>query len=309
MNIVLIGEEAAGLHTLRALAGSNHRIVAVMASPAKGAMPRSTVWSVAHKMGYPTWPAYLVKDPTFAETIRSEEVDILLSVHSLFVIESRVLEAPGIGCFNLHPGPLPRYAGLNPISWALYRGEKRHGITLHRMTPQIDAGPIAYQESLAVGETDTALSLTSKCVKAGVPLVLQLLETASTDPGAIPLVEQDLGQREYFGAAVPQSGRLSWLRPARDVVNLVRAFDFFPYASPWGHPRTSAGNLEIGIVKAVGTGQSSADAPGTVGHCVESGVHVACADEWIVVTQVMVNGRCVAARDVLKPGDRFDTEC
>src|SRR5438876_2368799 len=177
MNVLLVGEESAGIQTLKALARSDHRLVAVLASPAKSALGCATVRTVAEKLGYPTWPAKLVKNPSFANTVRSENVDIILNVHSLFIINDKVLDAPRIGSFNLHPGPLPRYAGLNAVSWALYRGERTHGVTLHKMVPEIDAGPIVFQEFFPIEENDTALSLSGKCVKAGMALVTRLLET------------------------------------------------------------------------------------------------------------------------------------
>src|SRR6266545_7057665 len=159
LNILLVGEESAGIQMLRAIARSDHRVVAVMASPSKQTSGGATLWSVAEKMGYPTWPARRVKEASFANTVRSEGVDIILNVHSLHIIHKDVLEAARIGSFNLHPGPLPRYAGLNAVSWALYRGERTHGVTLHKMVAEIDAGPIVYQSLFPIEESDTALSL------------------------------------------------------------------------------------------------------------------------------------------------------
>src|SRR5262245_51644527 len=108
MNVILAGEESAGIQTLKALARSDHRIVAVMASPTKKSLSSSTLWEVAERMGLPTWPSSLVKDPAFAGRIRDAEIDIILNAHSLFVMRGEVAEAPRIGSFNLHPGPLPR---------------------------------------------------------------------------------------------------------------------------------------------------------------------------------------------------------
>lgn len=305
MNVLLVGEESAGIQVLKAVAQSGHRIVAVLASPAKKTIGGMTLWNVAKKLGYSTWPANLVKDPNFANKVCSERIDILLNVHSLFIINPAVLNAPRFGSFNLHPGPLPRYAGLNAVSWALYRGERTHGVTLHQMAPEIDAGPIVYQSCFNIEEGDTALSLTAKCVKMGVALVLQLLETASINPGAIPLLSQDLTKREYFGTEVPEDGLLRWSRPARDIVNFVRACDFFPFPSPWGCPRARMGVQEVALVKASLTGQQCDALPGTVGQVVGSGIQVACADEWILTHNLMVKERCINATDILKPGDRL----
>lgn len=306
MNILLVGEESAGIQTLRALARSKHRIVAVMASPSRPSLGGLSVWTVAENLGYPTWPAELVRDPAFATKVRSEAVDIILNTHSLFIINREVVSASRVGSFNMHPGPLPRYAGLNAVSWAIYRGETRHGVTLHQIVPQIDAGPIVYQAIFDLEASDTALTLTAKCVKAGVALILRLLEAASMSCAAIPLVPQDLTQREYFGAKIPREGRLSWALQAWEIVNFVRACDFFPFASPWGHPRTKLTGQEIAIVKASLTGEPCDAWPGTVGQVVGSGVYLACTDEWICVSKLLVGGRYLNSADVLRPGDRLE---
>ena len=73
----------------------------------------------------PILPSTSVRDPEFAEWMRSEEIDLLLNVHSLYVIHADLVAAPRTGSFNLHPGPLPEYAGLNAPSWAIYHGESR----------------------------------------------------------------------------------------------------------------------------------------------------------------------------------------
>ena len=301
MNILLVGEEAAGIQMLRALGQTEHRIVGVMASSSKKGNGGPTMWNVAQTLGYTTWPAQLVKDPEFASQVAREKVDILLNVHSLFIIQGAVVAAPRLGSFNLHPGPLPRYAGLNAVSWAIYRGEKTHGVTVHKMVPEIDSGPIVYQAFFPIEETDTALSLSSKCVKEGLVLMLRLLKQAAENPEGIPFQAQDLAQREYFGREVPEGGRLSWARPAREVVNFVRACDYYPFQSPWGHPRATVGEREIAIVKASLTGKACQAIPGTLGETASPGVNVACLDEWILVQHVIVEGKHARAADVLQP--------
>lgn len=307
MNILLVAEESAGIQLLRALAQSNHRIVAVMASPAKRGTDRATVWRVAETLGYPTWSAGLVKDPDFASTVRSEKVDIILNVHSLHIIHKEVINAPRIGSFNLHPGPLPAYAGLNTVSWAIYRGESTYGVTVHKMEPEVDTGPIISQSFFTIEANDTALSLYSKCIRAGLALLLQLLETASVDPGAIPLVPQDLTKRQYFGKAIPEHGRLKWSRPAHEIVNFVRACDYYPFPSPWGYPWARRGDQDIAIVQASLTGKACDAIPGTVAEAEgSSGVYIACADEWILASRLMMNGQRIDAVGVLRPRERLD---
>jgi methionyl-tRNA formyltransferase len=309
VNILLVGEESAGIQTLRALADSDHRIVAVMASPSKNNGGLANLWETAEKLGYQTWLSKRVKDPSFADEVRAAEVDVILNIHSLFIINKEVVNAPRIGCFNMHPGPLPRYAGLNAVSWAIYRGETSHGVTIHKMEPGIDTGPVVYQELFDIDDADTGLKLSAKCIRSGITLVLRLMETASADPAAIPLTPQDLAEREYFGREVPYDGRLFWSLPAREIVNFVRACDFFPFHSPWGHPQTILGTMsgaqEIGVVKACLTGERCDVSPGTVGDVVRPGVKIACGDEWILVNKLKVEGRYVNSADALKQGSRL----
>jgi methionyl-tRNA formyltransferase len=309
VNILLVGEESAGIQTLRALADSDHRIVAVMASPSKNNGGLANLWETAERLGYQTWLSKLVKDPRFADEVRAAEVDVILNIHSLFIINGEVVSAPRIGCFNMHPGPLPRYAGLNAVSWAIYRGETSHGVTIHKMEPGIDTGHVVYQELFDIDDADTGLTLSARCIRSGIALVLRLMETASTDPAAIPLTPQDLTKREYFGREIPYEGRLFWSLPAREIVNFVRACDFFPFHSPWGHPQTVLGTMsgaqEIGVVKARLTGERRHKPPGTVGEFVGPGVKIACGDEWIIVNKLKVEGRYVNSADVLEPGNRL----
>jgi UDP-4-amino-4-deoxy-L-arabinose formyltransferase/UDP-glucuronic acid dehydrogenase (UDP-4-keto-hexauronic acid decarboxylating) len=174
------------------------------------------------------------------------------------------------------------------------------------MTAGIDTGPIVYQSLFGIKSADTALTLYAKCTKEGVALLLRLLETASRDENAIPLLPQDLTQRQYFGKEAPENGRLNWSRQAREIVNLARACDYYPFPSPWGSPRARLGEREIGVIKARLTGELCDAAPGTVGRIAWPAVQVACADEWIWVDKALVGGRYRPAADILQSGARLD---
>jgi methionyl-tRNA formyltransferase len=303
MNVLLIGEESAGIQMLGAVLQSGHRLVAVMASPPGIPSATASLWKAAEKLGVQTWPGKLVKDPELAGRLRSEGVDIVLNVHSLYLIHKAVLAAPKIGAFNMHPGPLPRYAGLNAVSWAIYRGETSHGVTVHRMVPEIDAGPIVYQSTFPIEETDSALSIYAKCTREGIGLMLRLLEVAANDPAGIPSTAQNVEEREYFGKGVPEDGRISWCWPAERIVNFVRACDYFPFRSPWGSPRTLLGAGEIAILKAVRTRVPCLEAPGMVGELNTRGALVASADEWVLVQKLKIGRSAQKPQELLRSGD------
>jgi methionyl-tRNA formyltransferase len=300
VNVLLVAEESAGIQVLRALAASPHRVVAAMtAPPTRGG--GATVGGVAEQLGVPVLPSERVRDAETADWMRGEGVDLLLNVHSLYLIAGEVVAAPRIGSFNLHPGPLPEYAGLNTPSWAIYNGERRHGVTVHWMEPGVDTGDIAYAATFDLSENDTGLSVSVRCVREGVPLIERLLETAAADPAAIPKQPQDLSRRRYYKRAeVPDEGRVVWSRPARKIVDHVRAADYFPFASPWGSPTTAIAGRELAILRASTTGEPAGMPPGTVGAVRDGGVLVAAADDWVLVERVQVGvAKPVAAADVL----------
>jgi len=240
-----------------------------------------------------------VSSPDLASRLRSADVDLLLNVHSLFLIHPSVLAAPKIGSFNLHPGPLPEYAGLNVPSWAIYRGESAHGVTLHRMDEGIDTGPVAWQVRFPIDSADTGLSVSGKCVRNGVPLILRLATVAAADPRTIPCSEQDLSRRRYFSAGPPADGRIDWAGRAEEILRFVRAADYAPFQSPWGHPHAQFAGRSVGVAKATGTGVAAADRPGTVVEWNESGAVVAAADELILVQRLWLDGRYLKPSELL----------
>ena len=305
MRILLVGEESAGLNVLRWLLTTDHVVVAVLAGDTTGRT--SSLASAAERLGLRVRSAELVREGGFADWLESERVDLVLNVHSLFLIHPDALDTPTIGCFNLHPGPLPRYAGLNAPSWAIYNGEARHGTTVHWMTQKIDAGPIAYQAFFEITPEDTGLSVTMKCVRLGVPLVSKVVEAAVDGQAAIPRIEQDPRARTYLPPGPPDGGRVSWSAPARRIVDFVRAADYLPFPSPWGHPRTATRSQELEITKASSTGEPTNGAPpGTVGQTPARGVLAAAADEWVLLERVRVAGGATWASEVLRPGMRLE---
>jgi UDP-4-amino-4-deoxy-L-arabinose formyltransferase/UDP-glucuronic acid dehydrogenase (UDP-4-keto-hexauronic acid decarboxylating) len=308
LRVLLVAAEAAGAHVLRVIEAGGFSVAGLLMSSGEGGERPlgSSVAATVKRLGCPVWPARSVRDPAFAETVRAAEVDILINVHSLYVIRGPILDAPRIGSFNMHPGPLPEGAGLNAVSWALYEGRRDHAVTVHWMAAGIDTGAVAYEARMPIEDADTAFTLSAKCVKAGVPLIERLLTTAADDPAAIPSIPQDLTRRQYRGREIPQEGRIDWAKTARETVDFVRACDYGPYPSPWGRPQTTLGGVDVSVLKAARTGMASSAAPGTVGDVSGRGVMVSGDDEWVLVQRLSVNGRGVDAADVLGGHERLD---
>ncbi|GAA4860830.1 methionyl-tRNA formyltransferase [Actinomycetospora straminea] len=302
MDVAIVAEEAAGARALQRVARSDHRPVVVLTASSPD--DAGSVAATAAGLGVPTLPADRVRDPALADDLRARGVDVLLNVHSLHLVRPEVLDAPRLGAFNLHPGPLPECAGLNAPSWAIARGHTEHGVTLHWMEAGIDTGDVVDQVRFPITPDDTGLTVSVRCIGHGQELVDRLL--GHLDAGTVPRHPQDRSARRYFGRGVPHEGRVPWSAPADEVLAFLRACDYGPYPSPWGVPRTSRnGAGEIGIVRAAATGRSSAGhAPGEVDRDDEGPV-VATADTWIRPRRVVVDGRGTDPAEVLAAGDRL----
>jgi methionyl-tRNA formyltransferase len=303
LRLFLAAEEGAGVRALQTVRAAGHQVVGLVCSEAPGGPA-----TVARNVGIPLLGEAEARGEGLAAVLRREQVDLLLNVHSLRILGPEVLEAPAIGCFNLHPGPLPRFAGLNAPSWAIVEGETRYGCSLHWMTAEVDAGPLAYAAAFEVAARETGISLAVKCTKHGLPLVEALLgDAASGGRLAIPAHEQDLAARRYLQPGPPYDGRMAWDAPAARVDAFVRACTYDPYPSPWGTPVTSVAGRTVGIKRLRPTGRAATEAPGTVGEARAEGVEVAAADEWLLVAEVRVDGEAAAPADVLPRGARCDS--
>lgn len=271
--IALVGEEAPGMRLLRSLhsRGCDLRLV----------LSDGPVGRAAAKLGYEVGPADRVTDPSFAS--RLADVDLLLNVHSLHLVTPEVLRAPAIGCLNVHPGPLPEYAGLNTPCWAIYDGAEEYGVTLHWMVPQIDAGAIALERRWPLNGDETGLDLWTRCAEESVALASRFLERMSVRDPDVPKRPQDLGRRTYYGAGPPGRGRIDWRADSRQIERLVRACDLGPFPSPWGRPVASFGGGEAVVLDAEILNGCCAAVPGSLDDLGDGWFRVATADAWMRV--------------------------
>jgi methionyl-tRNA formyltransferase len=304
IRVLLVAEEAAGMKAFQLVERAGHALVAVVTASVHEDRRGATVAQLADLADVQVYDVEAARKAEFATWVRANDIGLLLNVHSLVVLPPAVVAAPAIGSFNLHPGPLPHYAGLNTPSWAIYNGEAEHAVTVHWMDAGVDTGAIAYEVRVPIHEDDTGLTLSARCARQGLPLIEELFAAAALDPTEIPRRPQ-AGERRYFGREAPCGGRLDWTRPASRIVNFVRAADYLPFDSPWGHPRSTLAEREVGIVKATRTLETSGEAPGVVGSPGNGGIRVSAGDEWVLVQRMLVEGAYVDATEVVRPGDHL----
>lgn len=292
LKILLVAEEAAGARALRMLERGGRLPVAVVTDT-------EAVADGAERLGIPRRELKSVEEPALAGWMRDESVDLMLNVHSILNPHPEVLAAPRLGAFNMHPGPLPAYAGFNAPSWAILEGETSYAVTVHRMVEEMDAGPIVFEARFPIGPEDTGLKVATGCIREGLPLLERLLEAAES--GTVPEREQE-GTGRFTWFETPYEGVVPWRAGARRVVDLIRAADYAPYPSPWGTFTTTVGGHEVGIVRALRTGETTPEEPGTVGAVDDAGALIAAGDEWVRIERIELAGEPAAPGDGFAPG-------
>ncbi len=307
LRIVFSGQESAGVQALKILIASPHEIVGVFTSGDPTAIGGSGVQKLAEQEGLTTFPAEFVRDQRAVEALGPAPVDIVLNVHSLYIVDDSLLDLPSIGAFNVHPGPLPRLAGLNSISWAIFLGETRHGVTLHWMTAGIDKGAIAYQKLFDLHGTDTPVAIMSRCAKEGAAMIEQLLSDAAADSESIPQIAQDFSKRDYYGREAPNESWIDWTWSAVQVSNFIRACAYHPFPSPWGRPKALLAGREITVGRGSLSGDACSEEPGTISEAGEGAVRVACGDEWIDLSRFRTDEGALKPADLLGLGSAFES--
>ncbi len=182
--------------------------------------------------------------PPNITTLKDIPIDFLFSIVNRTILSAEILALPTRYAINYHDAPLPKYAGVNATTWALINQEKRHGITWHVVSHQIDAGDILKQVTFDIAADETSLTLNAKCYQAAIRTFVDLIVELSE--GREALIVQNLAERTYFGLTKrpPFGGVLSWPASAQKLTALIRALDFGPYPNPLGLPKLYLGEIE-----------------------------------------------------------------
>jgi len=291
LKIIVAADGAFGIRLLNSLIVSKHKICGVFSSTDQGSFRR-----FSERNGLHIWNPEKFNDKRFANEIKRAEIDLIVSLRFPYIFPDYLLSIPRLGCVNLHTGPLPTYAGLNAVSWAIYNGEKTHHVTLHKVEKDIDSGPIVDRAIFDIREDDNGLSVMKKCVNYGVPLIIKFIEDLAQGNDII-LTRQCKINRKYHGPEIPLQGLIDWNLQAFKIYNFIRACDFLPFDSPWGSPVTYYKTEKIGILKAQITGKPCNKLPGTLHRDQSSDLYAATEDEWLQLLLVKRDGNIVDARE------------
>ncbi len=151
---------------------------------------------VLKRHGIPWSEIHDVNDPAFLNRLRGLAPDLVLCVFALQRFGSDLLGIPRVGCINLHPAHLPECRGLYSSFWSLYKGEREHGVTIHFMTDEWDAGPIIAERRFPISPGETVHSLSRKKLAIMPALLSEALDALIQD--RVVLRENDRDRGAYY---------------------------------------------------------------------------------------------------------------
>ena len=239
--------------------------------------------------------------------IEAARADVMVVAAYGLILPQWVLDAPRLGCLNIHASLLPRWRGAAPIHRAIEAGDTETGITIMQMDAGLDTGDMLLVERLPIAPHDTTASLHDKLAVLGGRLIVEALEIAAC--GGLTRTKQPEHGVTYAHKVEKAESAIDWSQPAEAIARKVRAFDPAPGATAQVNGET------VKVWRAGALAGRGTAAPGTVVAVDDRGVGVACGDGGrLEITELQrAGGKRLPAAEFLRgfalaPGMRFDAK-
>jgi len=168
-------------------------------------------------------PVVTPEDPnteSWAKVVTDLRPDFVFAFYYRHMLGEPLLSSAARGALNMHGSLLPKYRGRAPVNWAIIRGERETGATLHYMVAKPDAGPVVGRQAVPIAINDTALDVSLKVAAAAGSLLRRSVPELIAGCAAAEAL--DLSAGSYFGRRRPQDGAIDWRETALSVHNLIR---------------------------------------------------------------------------------------
>lgn len=233
MRVLFWGTPEFALPALRALSEEGHDVVAVVTQPdrpaGRGRQVRpSPVKSLALEEGIPVLTPERPRGDAFLEELRSFHPEISVVVAYGHILRPEVLDLPPRGSINVHASLLPELRGAAPVNWAVIRGLPETGVTIMRMTPGMDEGPILLQAETRIDPGESASELYQRLAELGAGALVEALGMMTA--GIAEETEQDHAAATYAPKLSREGARIDWTLEAGRVSDFIRGMDAVPGA-------------------------------------------------------------------------------
>ena len=234
MKIAFLGTSAFAVPALRALVEAGHDIACVYTRAPKpagrGQQERKTpVHELADQLGLPVRTPRTLKTEEEAQAFKALDLDAAVVVSYGHILPKSFLDAPVMGCLNIHGSLLPRWRGAAPIHRAILAGDAETGVTTMRMDEGLDTGPMLLAESTPISAADTAQTVHDRLADLGAQLIVSTLDGLLRR--SIEAVDQPAEGVTYAHKLGKEEGVLDWRRPAAELERKVRGFNPWPGTS------------------------------------------------------------------------------
>ncbi len=230
MRVVFMGTPDFAASALAALIDAGHNIAAVYSQPPRPAgrgqdLRKSPVQILAEQHGLHVCTPASLKSPEAQAEFAAFKPDIAVVAAYGLLLPKAVLDAPRLGCLNIHASLLPRWRGAAPIQRAILAGDARTGITIMQMDEGLDTGAMLRREELAISPGMNAGALHDALAAMGARLIVETL--AAPLPAAVPQPAEGV---TYAAKISPAEAEIDWLKPAPEIDRQIRAFAPVPGA-------------------------------------------------------------------------------
>jgi len=280
--------------TLVELAARGHEIAAVYTRAPKPAgrgmdVQHTPVEQEARQLALAVHTPRSLKDEEAQAAFRAHNADAAVVVAYGLILPKSVLEAPRLGCFNIHASLLPRWRGAAPINRAIMAGDTESGITIMKMDEGLDTGAIAMAERMPIGADITAGDLHDVLSRLGADLMLRAL--AAAERGSLTLTPQPDKGVTYAEKISKNETRIDWSKPWKQVHDHIRGLSPFPGA--W---------FEIDGARIKALRSTKGEGSGAAGTALDDKFTIACGTGAVRLTQVQRAGKEPMSADELLRG-------
>ena len=302
MRLAFMGTPDFAVATLAALITDGHELVAVYTQPprpaGRGKKPRpSPVQLYAESKNIPVFSPTSLKSADEAEKFANLGLDAAVVVAYGLILPKPILDAPRLGCINVHASLLPRWRGAAPIQRAIMAGDDETGVSIMHMEAGLDTGPVLATRKTAITADDTAGTLHDRLAAMGAAMICPAL--AALADGAKP-TPQPTTNVTYAEKIRKSEAHIDWGQPAAKVRAHIRGLAPFPGA--W---------FEVGGTRIKVLAVKTTKAAGTPGTVIGEPLIVACSDGALELTLMQREGKSpMTAGEMLRgfpipPGSRL----
>ena len=291
MRILFWGTPDFATPPLRALLGEGFDVVGVVTQPdrprgrSRSQLDPSPVKRVAVAEGIPVLQPERPRGDEFMAQLRELAPDLSVVVAYGHILRKEVIDLPALGTINIHASLLPALRGADPIRAAIRQGLTETGVTIMRMVPALDAGPVLHVHSTPIVPDETYGELSLRLSELGALALVEALALLET--GAGQETPQDDALVTYAPKTEREHARLDWTRPAEDVARAVRAND----PRPGAFSTLRGADVKLFGARAAVVEERPDVTPGEVIALGDDGVVIKCGEDAVRVAMVQPAGK------------------